>query len=128
MFDDQLELIFGPDINGKPLERGVPPFYISLSIHDKIPHNVMLDSGASHNLMPKSVMEKLNLDITRPYKNLISFDSSQLHCLGLIKDLCVTLVQYQKASLWILYLLTSHQSMACYYPDHGGKNFRDPYD
>jgi len=66
LFDDQLELIFGPYVNGKPLEGGIQPFYISLSIHDKILHNVMLDSGASHNLMPEWVMEKLNLDITRP--------------------------------------------------------------
>jgi len=88
------QLIFGPDVDDKPVEGGVPPFYISLSIHDKILHNAMLDSRASHNLMSKSVMEKLNLDITRPYKDLFSFDSSQVKCLGLIKDLCVTLVQY----------------------------------
>ena len=59
----------------------------------------MLDSGASHNLMPKAVMERLNLDITRPYKDLFSFDSSQVKCLGLIKDLCVTLVQYPAKSV-----------------------------
>ena len=52
----------------------------------------MLYSGASHNLMPKAVMEILNLDITKPYKDIFSFDSSQVKCLGLIKDLCVTLV------------------------------------
>ena len=69
LFDDKPELIFGTNVNGKPLEGGVPPFYISLSIHDKILHNAMLDSGASHNLMPKSIMEKLNLDITSPYKD-----------------------------------------------------------
>jgi len=94
LFDDQPELFFRPDVNGKPVEGGIPPFYISLNIHDKILHNAMLDSRASHNLMPKSVMEKLNLDITRPYKDLFSFDSSQVKCLGLIKDLCVSLVQY----------------------------------
>ena len=33
--------------------------YVSLNIHDNIRHNVMLDSGASHNLMPQIVMEKL---------------------------------------------------------------------
>ena len=54
----------------------------------------MFDLGASHNLMPKSVMENLDLHITRPYKNLFSFDSSQVRCLGLIKDLCVSLVHY----------------------------------
>jgi len=49
--------------------------------------------------MPKLVMEKLNLDITRPYKDLFSFDSSQVKCLGLIKDLRVTLVQYPAKSI-----------------------------
>ena len=44
--------------------------------------------------MPKAVMENLNLDITRTYKDLFSFDSSQVKCLGLIKDLSVTLFQY----------------------------------
>ena len=53
----------------------------------------MHDSRASHNLMPKSVMESLGLEITRPYKDLHSFDSSRVKCLGLIKDLCVNLAQ-----------------------------------
>ena len=55
----------------------------------------MLDSGASHKLMPKVVMEKLGFYITVPYKDLYSFDTSKVRCLGLIKDLCVTLVQIQ---------------------------------
>ena len=76
VFDDQPELIFGPEVNGKSLEGGIPPFYVSLNIHDKILHNAMFDFATSHNLMPKSVMEKLDLDITRPYKDLFSFDSS----------------------------------------------------
>ena len=94
VLDDQPELIFGPEVNGKSVDGGVPPFYVILNIHDKILHNPMFDSGASHNLIPKSVMEKLDLDITRPYKDLFSFDPSQVSCLGLIKDLCVSLVQY----------------------------------
>ena len=76
IFDDRLELIFGPGVNGKTVEGEAPPFYVGLNIHDKILHNAMFDSGASHNLMPKSVMEKLDLDITKPYKDLFSFDSS----------------------------------------------------
>jgi len=91
--DDQPELFFGPEANGIHQQGGVPLFYISLNIRDKILHNDMLDSRASHNLMPKEIMEKRNLDITRPYKDLFSFESSQVKCLGLIKDLCVTLFQ-----------------------------------
>jgi len=94
VLDDQPELLFGPEVNGKTVNGGVLPFYVSLHIHDKVLRNAMFDSGASHNLMPKSVMEKLDLDITRPYKDLFSFDSSQVKCLGLIKDLCVSLVHY----------------------------------
>ena len=99
MLDDTPELLFGPEVDGKTVVTGVLPFYVSLHIHDKILHNAMFDSGASHNLMPKAVMERLNLDITRPYKDLFSFDSSQVKCLGLIKDLCVSLVQYPNKTI-----------------------------
>jgi hypothetical protein len=59
----------------------------------------MLDSGASHNLMPKAVMEKLGMEVTRPYKDLHSFDSSKVIFIGLIKDLCITLVQIPEKSM-----------------------------
>jgi hypothetical protein len=56
-------------------------------------HNAMLDSGASHNLMLKVIMDELGLDVTRPYKDLFSFDLRKFKCLGLIKDLFVSLAQ-----------------------------------
>jgi hypothetical protein len=62
-------------------------------MHDMTLHNAMLDSGASHNLMPKVVMDQLGLDITRPYKDLFSFDSRKVKFLCLIKDLVVSLSQ-----------------------------------
>jgi hypothetical protein len=97
--DDQPKLLFAPEVNGQ-LENGiVPPFYIILNIHDKTMHNVVLESSASHNLMPKDVMEKLGLHITIQYKYLYYFDSSKVKCIGLIKDLCVTLAQIPTKSL-----------------------------
>ena len=101
--DDKPELLFGPMIEGKYQEGVVPPFYVSLNIHDKILHNAMLDAGASHNLMPKVVIESLGLEITRPYKDLYSFDSRKVKCLGLVKDLCVNLSQ-------ILFCVTSSKN------------------
>jgi hypothetical protein len=97
--DDHPELLFGPEVDGRDDTGDVAPFYISLNIHDLILHNAMLDSGASHNLMPKAVMEKLGLEVTRPYKDLHSFDSSKVKCIGLIKDLCITLVQIPSKSM-----------------------------
>ena len=44
-------------------------------------------------------MEKLGIEITRPYKDLYSFDSSKVKCLGLSRYLCVTLSQILVKSL-----------------------------
>ena len=49
--------------------------------------------------MPKVIMEILGLEVTRPYKDLYSFDSSKVKCLGLIKDLCVNLAQIPAKNL-----------------------------
>ena len=62
-------------------------------------HNAIFDLGASHNLMPKTIMEFLGLDITRPYKDLYSFDLREIKCLGLIKDLVVSLHQIPEKNL-----------------------------
>jgi hypothetical protein len=72
--DDKPTIIFVPRVESLE-EDDVPPFYISLRIHNLFLHNAMLDSGASHNLLPKMIMDNLGLDITRPYKDLFSFDS-----------------------------------------------------
>jgi hypothetical protein len=58
-----------------------------------------MDSRASHNLMPKSVMEELELEVTKAYHDLYSFDSRRAQCLGVIKDLVVTLFQLPMKSV-----------------------------
>jgi hypothetical protein len=91
--DDHPAILFGLRVEETNDTEDVPPFYVSLKVHDMNLHNAMLDSGASHNLMPKVIMDELGLDITRPYKDLFSFDSRKVKCLGLIKDLVVSLAQ-----------------------------------
>jgi hypothetical protein len=91
--------LFGLRVEEMSDTEDVPPFYVSLKIHDMTLHNAMLDSGASHNLMPKVVMDELGLDITRPYKDLFSFDSRKVKCLGLIKYLVVSLSQIPSKNL-----------------------------
>ena len=59
----------------------------------------MLDSGPSHNLILKTVMEELGVEITRAYQDLYSFDSRAVQCLGVIKDLLVTLTQLPMRSV-----------------------------
>jgi hypothetical protein len=91
--DDHPAILFGLCVEDNGNVDDVPPFYVRLKIHDKTLHNVMLDSGESHNLMIKVVMDELGLDITRPYKDLFSFDSRKVKFLALIKDLVVSLSQ-----------------------------------
>ena len=69
LLDDHPTIMFGPRVESIDNEE-VPPFYISLRIHDKILHKTMFDSDASHNPMPKVIMDNFGLDITRPYKDL----------------------------------------------------------
>ena len=90
--EDNPVICLGPRLEDEQNDE-FPPFYISINIHEMTLHNAMLDSGASHNLMPKVIMERLGLEVTRPYKDLFSFDSKRVHCIGLIKDLVVGLTQ-----------------------------------
>ena len=39
--DDHAELIFGPTINGQSEDSEVPPFYLSLKVHQFIVHNTL---------------------------------------------------------------------------------------
>jgi len=71
------------------------PFFLTLDINDRLLHNCMLDFGASTNVMTKEVMEQLNLRISRPYHNICSMDSRKVEVLGVVKDLQVSLVDYQ---------------------------------
>ena len=66
--DENPAITIGPHIEDRT--DASPPFYISLNVHEKILHNFLMDFGASHNVMPKVVMEELGLDITRPYHDL----------------------------------------------------------
>lgn len=50
-------------------------------------------------MMPRMIMEKLGLEVTRPYKDLFSFDSNKIKFLGLIKDLVISLARIPSKSL-----------------------------
>lgn len=78
---------------------GHEPFLLSLVIDRLILHNCMLDSGAFANFMVLKVVHQLELDITRPYKNVCGFDSRSIPTCGLIKDLKVSLASNKEISV-----------------------------
>jgi hypothetical protein len=95
--DENPTITIGPHIEDR--SDASPPFYISLNVYEKTLHNCLMDSRDSHNVMPKVVMDELGLDITKPYLDLYSFDSRKVKCLGVIKDMVVTLSQLPMKSV-----------------------------
>jgi hypothetical protein len=117
--DEKPAVILGPMV--EDMNDSSPPFYTSLNIHDKVLHNCLMDSRASHNLMPKTVMEELGLEVTRAYHDLYSFDSRKFQCLGVIKDLVVTLFQLPMKSVVMDVVVADvpPPSLVCCYQDLG---------
>lgn len=70
---------------------GHGPCLLTLAINKLLLHNCMLGFGAVANIMPLKVMDKLELEITRPFKIVCGFDSRSILVYGFIKDLKVTL-------------------------------------
>jgi hypothetical protein len=89
--DEKTIVILGPLVEDR--DDSSPPLYTSLNIHDKVLHNFLMDSRESHNLMPKSVMDEIGLEVKKPYHGLYSFDSRKVKCLRVIKDLVFSLFQ-----------------------------------
>lgn len=71
---------------------GHEPFLLTLAIDRLLLYNYMLDSWSFANIMPLKVMHQLELDVTRPYRNVCGFDSRSILVHWLIKDLNVNLV------------------------------------
>jgi hypothetical protein len=95
--DENPTITLGPHIEDG--SDASPPFYVSLNACDKILHNCLMDSGASHNVMPKVFMEEQVLEITKPYQGMYSFDSKKVKCLRLIKDMVVSLAHLPMKSI-----------------------------
>jgi hypothetical protein len=116
--DEKSIVILGPLVEDR--DNSSPPLYTSLNIHEKVFHNCLMDSGASHNPMPKSVMDEIRLEITKTYHDLYSFDSRKVQSLGVIKDLVVTLFQFpMKSAVMDIVVVDVPPSLACSCQDLG---------
>jgi len=77
----------------------------------------MLDSGASTNVIPKTVMQQLGLKVTMPYWNICSMDMREVRFLGVVNNLAIRLSMYSNVSIliyvvfidildsWVMFLL-----------------------
>lgn len=75
-------------VEGKPKPN---PFYLTLIVGDKILHNSMIDSGASTTVMPKEIVEVLNIKYESLNRGVMKLDGNKVQTMGLIKSLPLTL-------------------------------------
>jgi hypothetical protein len=54
--------------------KNVPPFLLTFEIFHKNVHNCMVDSGASSNVMPWSVCQKINAEVEPSTLKIIQLD------------------------------------------------------
>jgi hypothetical protein len=69
----------------------LPPFYISLENHDFALHNCLVDSGATNNIMPLSIMEAIVMECTKYHETsqiVYAIDSRKVPNCGEIGDFC----------------------------------------
>lgn len=67
------------------------PFYLTLIVGDKLLHNLMIDSGAITTVMPKKIVEVLNIKYEPLSKGVMQLDGNRVQTMGLIKSLPLTL-------------------------------------
>ena len=76
ILDENLAILVGHVVEEEKDDH-ITPFYITLNVDGKLLCNLMLYSGDSHNLMPKFIMDQLDLEITKPCHDLYIFESKK---------------------------------------------------
>ena len=81
------------DKRGKPF---VPLFLLTFEVFNKNLHNCLVDSGASSNVMPLSICNKLNATLLKSDKHIIQLDITQVKCIGELKDVMIKMDTHPK--------------------------------
>jgi hypothetical protein len=71
--------------------RNVPPFLLTFEIFNRNLHNCMVDSGASSNIMPWSVFQKINAEVQLSILKIIHLDRTSVKVIGELKNVLIRL-------------------------------------
>jgi hypothetical protein len=71
--------------------KNVPPFLLTFEIFNRNVHNCMVDSGASSNVMPLSVCQKINAEVKPSDLKIIQLDRTNVKVIGELKNVLVRL-------------------------------------
>ena len=68
-----------------------PPFLLTYEIFNKNVHNCLVDSGASSNILPKSICAKLNVQPQKSIVHIVHLDQSQFEVIGELNQVTIRL-------------------------------------
>jgi hypothetical protein len=71
--------------------KNVPPFLLTFEIFNRNVHNCMVDSGASSNVMPWSVCQKINAEVEPSTLKIIQLDRTDVKVIGELKNVLIRL-------------------------------------
>lgn len=74
----------------------VPLFLLSLKIFDKNFYNCLIDSGASCNMIPFSICQKLGMNPEVTNRVMIQLNKTKVRVIGVLKDTCIQLKTFTK--------------------------------
>jgi hypothetical protein len=81
-----------PNPSPTPRKRSnVPLFLLTFEIFNRNVHNCMVDSGASSNVMPLSVCQKINAEVKPSDMKIIQLDRTNVTVVGELKDVLIRL-------------------------------------
>jgi ribonuclease HI len=81
--------------------KNVPPFLLTFEIFNRNVHNCMVDSGASSNVMPWSVCQKINAKVEPSSLKIIQLDRTDVKVMGELKDVLIRLSSNPKVHQFI---------------------------
>jgi hypothetical protein len=71
--------------------KNVPPFLLTFEIFNRNVHNCMVDLGASSNVMPWSICQKINAEVETSTLKIIQLDRTSVKVIGELRNVLIRL-------------------------------------
>jgi len=88
-----LNIIYPIDISliGGRSKSHTPPFLLTFEIFNKNIHNCLINSGASSNILPRTICVKLNAQPQKSVVHIVQLDRSQVKVIGELNQVTIRL-------------------------------------
>jgi ribonuclease HI len=90
-----------PQVTTSNTRKNIPPFLLTFEIFNINVHNCMVDSGASSNVMPWSVCQKINAEVEPSSLKIIQLDRTNVKVMGELKNVLIRLSSNPKVHQFI---------------------------